>query len=202
MIFFLIIGLADSIYLTYHHYQINILQPEKKSFCAINETIDCDKAATSVGSTLMGVPVATWGMFAFLFLMLFIMVERLLYFEIQRALYCFVFLIIYVMAFFSLYEALISFLVIKVLCIMCAVLYLIMILMLLSCKRALGISHREFLLVLRELFFRSFTRTLLRKGASVAIIAAVFSGIIAFEIDYKFQTLFSYQRVDILLMDR
>ena len=51
------LGLLDSVYLAYHHYEINILAPETKSFCAINETIDCDKAATSIGSTLMGVPV-------------------------------------------------------------------------------------------------------------------------------------------------
>ncbi len=202
MLFFLIIGLTDSIYLTYNHYHINILQPGTKSFCAISETVDCDKAAVSVGSTLMDVPVSTWGMFAFLFLILFIVVERLLYFEIQKALYCFVFLVIYLMTLFSLYEAFISFFVINVVCIMCAVLYLVLILMLISCKRALGISHREFVLVLRDLFFRSFTRTLLRKGVSVTIIAIVFSGIIAFGIDYKFQTRFAYQRVDILLMGK
>jgi uncharacterized membrane protein len=202
MVFFLIIGLADSIYLTYHHYQINILAPKAKSFCTINETIDCDKAAASPGSTWMDVPVATWGMFAFLFLMFFIVVERLLYFEIQKALYCFVFLIIYLMALFSLYEAFISFFVINVVCIMCAAMYLIVILMLISCKRALGVSHLEFMLVLRDLFFRSFTRILLRKGVSVAIIAIVVSGIIAFGIDYRFQTVFYYQRVDMLLMGR
>jgi uncharacterized membrane protein len=202
MVFFLIIGLSDSIYLTYHHYQINILHPQTKSFCTLNETIDCDKVAVSIGSTLMDVPVATWGMFAFLFLMLFIMVERLLYFEIQKALYCFVFLIIYLMTLFSLYEAFISFFVLNAVCIMCAAIYLDVVLMLVSCKRALGISHREFMLLLRDLFFRSFTRTLLRKGVSVAIIAIVFSGIIAFALDYKFQKLFSYQRVDILLMEQ
>lgn len=200
--FFWILGMADTIYLTYHHYQVNILMPAEKSFCVINKTIDCDKAATGTGSTFMGVPVATWGMFAFLFLMIFVMVERLLYWEIQKALYGFLFLIIYLMAAFSLYEAFISFVILKVVCIMCAMLYVIMLLMLISCKRALGISHREFILLLRNLFFKSFSRTLLRKGISVTIIALVFSGIIAFGLDRKFQTIFSYQRVDLMLSDQ
>ena len=196
--FFWILGMADTIYLTYHHYEVNILMPAEKSFCAINETIDCDKAATGTGSTFMGVPVATWGMFAFLFLILFAMVERLLYWEIQKALYGFLFFIIYLMAAFSLYEAVISFFILKVVCIMCAMLYVIMLLMLFSCKRALGITHLEFLVLLRDLFFRSFSRNLLRKGISVTIIALVFSGIIAFGLDQKFQTVFSYQRVNLL----
>lgn len=193
------LGLLDSVYLAYHHYEINILAPETKSFCAINETIDCDKAATSIGSTLMGVPVATWGMFAFLFIMFFVLVERLLYWEIQKALYCFIYLILYVMAFFSAYEAFVSFVILKVVCIMCVILYLTMVLLLVSCKRALGISHREFFLMLKDLFFRSFSRTLLRKGASVAIIAVVFSSIVAFGLDHTFESYFSYQRVNILL---
>ena len=56
VIFLIHLGLADSIYLAYHHYEINILEPDTKSFCAINETIDCDKAATSIGSTFWGGP--------------------------------------------------------------------------------------------------------------------------------------------------
>jgi len=193
------LGLIDSIYLAYHHYEINILDPDGKSFCVINETIDCDKAAASTGSTFMGVPVATWGMFAFLFILFFILVERLLYWEIQKALYCFIYLILHLMALFSAYEAFVSFVVLKVVCIMCVVLYLTMIVLLICCKKALGISHREFLLMLYDLFFKSFSRTLLRKGTSVAIIAIVFSGIIAFGLDHQFQNFFSYQRVNVLL---
>ena len=195
------LGLLDSIYLAYHHYEINILAPETKSFCAINETVDCDKAATSIGSKLMGVPVATWGMFAFLFILIFIAVERLLYWEIQKALYCFIYLILYLMTFFSAYEAFVSFVILRVVCIMCVTLYLIMIFLLVSCKRALGISHREFIFMLYDLFFRSFSRTLLRKGASVAIIAVVFSSILAFSLDHTFQSYFSYQRVNTFLSD-
>ena len=197
-ILILLLGLADSIYLTYHYYQINILQPSSKSFCALSKTIDCDKTATSEGSTLIGVPVATWGMFAFFFLLLFIVVERFLYWEIQKALYCFLLLIMYFMAAFSAYEAYISFFILKVVCIMCFALYIVMILMLAFCRQALGISHLEFVVILYDLFFRSFSRKLLRKGASVLIIALVVSGVITFGIDQKFQKDFSYQRVDLL----
>lgn len=200
--FFWLLGMADTVYLTYHHYQVNILMPAEKSFCVINQTIDCDKAATATGATLMGIPVATWGMFAFTFIMMFAIVERLLYWEVQKALYGFLFLIIYLMAAFSLYEAFISFAILRVVCIMCAALYVIMILMLISCKGALGVSHREFFLLLRDLFFRAFSRNLLRKGVSVTIIALVCAGIIAFGIDHRFQRHFSYQRVDRLFSDQ
>ena len=199
VIFLIHLGLADSIYLAYHHYEINILEPDTKSFCAINETIDCDKAATSIGSTFWGVPVATWGMFAFLFIMFFVLVERLLYWEIQKALYCFIYLIIYLMTLFSVYEAIVSFVVLRVVCIMCVALYITMALLLISCKRALGISHKEFFLILYHLFFKSFSRSLLRKGASVVIIAVVFSSIIAFGLDHSFETYFSYQRFNMML---
>jgi uncharacterized membrane protein len=199
VIFLLMMGVSDSIYLTYHHYEINILAPEAKSFCAISKTIDCDKAATSAGSMMMGIPVATWGMFAFFFIMFFILVERILYWEVQKALYCFIYLILWLMAAFSAYEAFVSFAVLKVVCIMCVILYLTMVFLLISCKRALGIGHLEFFLLLYDLFFRSFSRTLLRKGASVAIIAVVFSSMIAFGLDYKFQNHFTYQRMTMIL---
>ncbi|MBU4052759.1 MAG: hypothetical protein KKA41_00205 [Proteobacteria bacterium] len=201
MIIFIVIGLSDSVYLTYHHYQVNILKPAKKSFCTINQTIDCDKAASSVGATLLEVPVATWGMFAFTFLLFFILVERLLYWEVQKALYCFVFVVIYAMAAFSAYEAFLSFFVLKVVCLMCLFLYILMALMVFSCKHALNVSHHELALLLYDLFFRSFSRTLLRKGISVSIIALVFSGVIAFGLDHQFRSYFSYMRVDMLFFN-
>ena len=201
MILFIIIGLSDSIYLTYHHYQVNILKPADKSFCSISKTIDCDKAAASEGSMFLGVAVSTWGMFAFLFLLLFVLVERLLYWEVQKALYCCIFVFIIAMALFSAYEAFISFFVLKVVCLMCLALYITMIFMLIACRRALGVTYREFFLLLHELFFRSFSRTLLRKGISVSLIAIVFSGIIAFGLDQHFRSYFSYMRVDQLFFN-
>ncbi|MFO7963858.1 MAG: vitamin K epoxide reductase family protein [Desulfobacterales bacterium] len=201
MAFFWILGMADTVYLTYHHYRVNILMPAGSSFCAVNEVIDCDKAATSFGSMFMGFPVATWGMFAFLFLVFFMAVERLLYWEIQKALYGFLLFILYTMALFSIVEAFISFFILNVVCIMCVFLYIIIILMVVACKRALAVSHLEFLILLRDLFFSSLFRTLLRKGTSVAIIALVFSGLIAIGLDGKFRETFYYQRVDIMLSE-
>jgi uncharacterized membrane protein len=198
MMILVIIGLTDTVYLTYHHYQVNILKPSKKSFCSINQTIDCDKTASSIGALLFDVPVATWGVFAFSFLLFFILVERLFYWEIQKALYCFMFVVIYAMAAFSAYEAFISFFVLKVVCLMCSFLYVVMALMVISCKYSLNVSHHELALLLYDLFFRSFSRTLLRKGISVSIIALVFSGIIAFGLDHQFRNHFAYLRVDML----
>ena len=201
MVLFILIGIADSVYLTYHHYQVNILKPSEKSFCAISKTIDCDKAAVSEGSLFMGVAVSTWGMFAFLFLLFFVLVERLFYWEVQKALYCCIFLVIISMSVFSAYEAFISFFILKVVCLMCLALYIIMIFLLISCRRALGVTYREFYLLIYELFFRSFSRTLLRKGISVSVISMVVSAIIAFGLDQHFRTYFSYMRVDMLFFN-
>jgi len=55
-------GLACALYLARLHQQAHA---GIASFCAINETFDCDRVATSRYSVLLGLPVAVWGVFAF-----------------------------------------------------------------------------------------------------------------------------------------
>jgi uncharacterized membrane protein len=190
LMIFLFGGLANSVYLTYHHYRINILQPPTKSFCVISKTIDCDRVAVSVGSKLMGIPVATLGMFSHLFLLLYISSERLLKLGIQNELYCSIYVILLMMALFCAYEAFVSFVILRAVCIMCTVLYVTVVFMLILCKQALAMSHGEIFGVLYNLFFPSLSWTILRKGLTAMIAAVAFSGIIAFGFDYGFQTHF------------
>jgi len=187
LMIFLFGGLANSIYLTYHHYRTNILHPPTKSFCVISETIDCDRVAISVGSKLVGVPVATLGMFSHFFLLLYILSECVLKLGIQNELYCSIYVILLMMVLFCAYEAFVSFVILRLVCIMCTVLYVTVALMLVSCKQALAMSHGEIFGVLYKLFFPSLSWAILREGLTAMITAVVFSGIIAFAVDYGFR---------------
>ena len=55
------LGLAISVYLTIHHYQIMSGLPDYQSFCSISEYIDCDMVNTSSYSEFRGLPVALFG---------------------------------------------------------------------------------------------------------------------------------------------
>ncbi len=187
LMIFLFGGIANSIYLTYHHYRTNILHPPTKSFCVISETIDCDRVAISVGSKLLGIPVATLGMFAHFFLLLYILSERVLELGIQNELYCSIYVILLMMVLFCAYEAFVSFVILKAVCIMCAVLYVTVGLMLICCKRALAMSQGDIFGVLYNLFFPSLSWSILSKGLTAMITAVALSGIIAFAVDYGFR---------------
>nr|CBX30213.1 hypothetical protein N47_D30220 [uncultured Desulfobacterium sp.] len=66
MAFLLLAGLADSIYLSLHHYLI-YTDIGYESFCAISKAINCDTVSQSPYSVLLGMPVALWGLFAYCF---------------------------------------------------------------------------------------------------------------------------------------
>ena len=190
LIIFLFASIGNSIYLTYHHYRTDILHPVTKSFCVISKTIDCDRVATSFGSKLVGIPVATLGMFAHFFLLFYVLSERVLKLGIQNELYCSIYVILLIMVLFCAYEGFVSFVILRLVCIMCTVLYVTVALMLISCKRALAMSHGEIFGVLYDLFFPSLSWSILSKGLTVMITAVALSGIIAFAFDYAFRTHF------------
>ncbi len=58
--FLLFAGLADSIYLSVHHYLV-YTDIGYESFCAISKAINCDTVSQSPYSVFFGVPVAVWG---------------------------------------------------------------------------------------------------------------------------------------------
>lgn len=195
LMLFLAIGFVDSIYLAYHHYKINILQPQTASFCVINKTIDCDRVTTSFGSTFMGVSVATLGMFAHAFLFFFIYIENFLKFGEKEHLYCFVYVIALLMALFALYELFISFVILKAICIMCVVLYITTATMLVACKRGLALKHSEIIKILIHLFFPSLNKPLLKRMSTTLIVSLILSVVIAFGLDYKFVTYFERLKI-------
>ncbi|SHI15202.1 vitamin K epoxide reductase family protein [Desulfofustis glycolicus] len=72
----LLLGLGDSIYLAYLHVQ-NYVDITFSSFCALSTSINCDTVSQSPWSILLGVPLAFWGIFAYLlFLFIFLTTVR------------------------------------------------------------------------------------------------------------------------------
>ncbi|MBU2623292.1 MAG: thioredoxin domain-containing protein [Proteobacteria bacterium] len=67
--FLLLAGLADSIYLSVHHYLV-YTDIGYESFCAISKAINCDTVSQSPYSIFLGVPVAVWGVSGYLFCLL------------------------------------------------------------------------------------------------------------------------------------
>jgi len=67
--FLLLAGLADSIYLSLHHYLV-YTDIGYESFCAISKAINCDNVSQSPYSIFLGVPVAVWGVTGYLFCLL------------------------------------------------------------------------------------------------------------------------------------
>lgn len=69
VIFFLLFGLTDTLYLAWSHYK-NYTDLTFSSFCAISKAINCDTVSQSPWSILLGLPLSYWGFFAYLLFLL------------------------------------------------------------------------------------------------------------------------------------
>ena len=58
--FWVVLGLADSIYLAISHYRVHT-DIGYQSFCALSRAVNCDTVAQSPESVLINLPVAVWG---------------------------------------------------------------------------------------------------------------------------------------------
>ena len=117
----LIIGLVDTAYLVYSHYQ-NYTDITFSSFCAISNSINCDTVAQSPWSILGGLPVALWGLFGYaLFLIVLIPLfkETHKYFPLWKLLFALASLY----SLISLFFAYISLAKIHSFCILCIAIY-------------------------------------------------------------------------------
>lgn len=72
-----LIGIGVTIDLAYIYYQANFSDGLHQSWCNISDTIDCDSVAKTVESQFLGVPLAYWGLFLYLFMGLMLMVDGL-----------------------------------------------------------------------------------------------------------------------------
>jgi protein-disulfide isomerase/uncharacterized membrane protein len=150
-----VLALIDAVYLTYHHYLVNILKPETKSFCSINRVIDCDQVAASSFSEIMGIPVSVLGVFAYLFVTILIVIAFINCKKdegVSKKYLSFTYFIAWVMMAFCFYELFASVFIIGSICLMCAMLYTLVILMTIFSKMAFNSSHQDIFKSFKDLF--------------------------------------------------
>lgn len=79
-----LIGFLTTIELAVVYYQANFNPYAFSSFCSVNEFIDCDGVAKTIDSQFLGVPLAWWGMFLYLFIGLLLFVDKLKEFKLLK----------------------------------------------------------------------------------------------------------------------
>ena len=126
-----LIGLGLSIKLTIIYFMMNFVPDAAPSFCAINETIDCDAVAKTSYAQMFGIPTACFGLFlySFVFGMCFVdklkTVKGLGFLEVFKNKYAYIFTI-YCMSFaVSMYLMMVQFVDIHKFCLLCFITYLV-----------------------------------------------------------------------------
>lgn len=119
----IILGLADTGYLAWLHYQ-NYTSLTFTSFCALSKSVNCDTVSQSPWSIFWDLPLAYWGMFAYLvFLLLFLPVLQKN--SEKRSLWYLLFVLALIYSGISLYLGYISTTQIKAHCLLCMASYAI-----------------------------------------------------------------------------
>lgn len=122
-LFIALLGLVNSCYLSYSHY-LNYTDYTYSSFCAISKAINCDTVAQSPWSIFFGVPVAQWGILAYL-LYCFVLIFNFKNSRTYRSVWGFLFCIGVVFTFGSIIFAIISATKIHSFCLLCVFSYAI-----------------------------------------------------------------------------
>jgi len=119
----LIVGFTDTIYLSLTHYW-NYTDISYSSFCAISRALNCDTVAQSPYSIILGLPLAIWGMLAYI---LFGFVFFIAWKQAGKslALWSLLLLLSLVYSIFSIYFGYISATKIHSYCIMCVLSYVV-----------------------------------------------------------------------------
>jgi uncharacterized membrane protein/protein-disulfide isomerase len=123
-----LLGLAAAVSLTVSHYRL-FTDPAYSSFCAISKSINCDTVSQSRYAVLWGVPIAVWGVLAYLSFFLLLLLSLCRSAHHQR-----VWTLLFSMAMgfsgYSLALAAVSTFVIGSYCILCVALYAVNLLLL------------------------------------------------------------------------
>lgn len=79
-----LIGFITTIKLAFIYYDANFNNYALPSFCSINSFIDCDGIAKTTESQFLGVPLAYWGMFFYLFVLVLLIADKLKNFKLFK----------------------------------------------------------------------------------------------------------------------
>lgn len=129
--FLTIFGFAITIYLAIVYYNANFNDYALPSMCAINDFLDCDKVAATTESQFLGVPLAYWGMFLYAFILMLLSVDFLKkipflkFLEVFKNKFHYIASLGIISFTISMILLCISLFSIKKLCVMCAVTYII-----------------------------------------------------------------------------
>lgn len=177
------IGFLTTIELARVYYNANFDRLAAPSFCSINSFINCDDVARTTHSQFFGVPLAYWGMFFYLFIIMLLFVDKLKQFKFLKFLevfknpYSYIaslgiisFLISMSLAGISLFE-------IQKICILCVFTYFINLLIALS-----AIDYQEGLLASFKTSVIDFIDALKIKKylISAVILALVAAGVLTY----------------------
>lgn len=77
IIFFAVVGFLTTIKLALIYYDANFNPYALPSFCSVSEFVDCDGVAQTIHSQFLGIPLAYWGMFLYLFIIFLVVVDKL-----------------------------------------------------------------------------------------------------------------------------
>jgi uncharacterized membrane protein len=165
-----LLGLAVAVSLSVSHYRL-FTDPAYSSFCAISKSINCDTVSQSPYAVLWGVPVAAWGVLAYLTFLLLLLLSLGHSAHHQR-----VWTLLFSMALgfsgYSLVLAAISTYVIGSYCILCIALYAVNLLLLFFS----WIVRRRFN---SEPFFRALGKDLRHLSPTSPLNALILAGILA-----------------------
>lgn len=124
-------GFSLTIYLAIVYHEANFNQYALPSACAISEFMDCDAVARTTESQFLGVPLAYWGMFLYLFMMMLMCVDwlkklpLLKFLEVFKNKYHYIASLGVISFTISMILLCVSLFGIKKLCIMCAATYIV-----------------------------------------------------------------------------
>jgi protein-disulfide isomerase/uncharacterized membrane protein len=126
--FLAVAGFADSVYLAISHYRV-YTDIAYSSFCAISKAVNCDTVSQSSYSIFLGLPVPVWGIFGYMFFLLFLPLAKKEE-AAQKRTWGTLFLLAFGFSAYSVILATISSFIIHSYCIMCIVTYAISFLLL------------------------------------------------------------------------
>ena len=131
ILIFAILGLLASAELFHIYLEVNYNPYALSSFCSLNDVIDCDGVEKSMLSQVFGIPFACWGLFLYSVIIFFVFVDKIKNIKFLRFLKVFrhpnmyIAAIGYIALTLSLILATTAYILIKKICLMCAVTYII-----------------------------------------------------------------------------
>lgn len=188
---FLLLALADAILLTYIYHYINIIQPDLCPFCGSKYSyFDGTTVAESPLARVVVIPVAVLGIFAYLFLVVFLIVVYFLKKEELKDYLAVVYPLLWIMLAYSLYKLFQSVFIIKAVCTYCVLLDICLLVMIVSCKKAVESNITEIFSCCGD-FIGSILS--LKNRFNVALVAAAFviSSLFAFSADHHYRYQFT-----------